>query len=574
MEKQMKKRRLEQYFYALILAVFPMLHVTKGIDFTDSGYSIMLFQNSGRYFEDWMLSTFLANKVGAGLMKLPGGDTYIGIKIYCLLILCVTVLGIYLFLSEFFSYRYVFLGMVIALCVRWCPGVVLYNYLSYFLFYSAVILIVYGCKRNKCNYFFGAGVILGLNIFTRLPNITQVILIVPIVFWYGINKEKLSNIIKIVAICVFGFLVGIGILGSLIVVQYGGDAYWNMLRSLITLSNEQDGYSRSQMLTVIWNVIFSYRKWLIYFGCIILLFILTERCCRTKWLKYLNAILAMGVTLLWLRYAHYWGVFSVHDYTNYNAVNFFMVLMAVISVVLSVCILVFSKYSKDIKMMSLINLCILFIAPLGTNTGFQALINNMYFVAPVTLGIFGKIFSEGKKDSKLSVKAVFGMLLFITLAQSLLFSTSFVYGDMNAKDLNKKIENNETLKGVQVLEGMEPIISGITEYVYSNNLREKECITFGNIPLMAFALDMPTAISTSWPDLNSYSIDNFEKELNLCRDKLPPVILNRWYFFGKDIFDEAIQKDLPKTKILADYLTDCGYEISYKNDKFLIYECK
>ena len=58
MKKMSKLRCLEYGLYAILIMLLPLHHVTRGIDFTDTGYSVMLFQNMDRRFGDWMLSTY------------------------------------------------------------------------------------------------------------------------------------------------------------------------------------------------------------------------------------------------------------------------------------------------------------------------------------------------------------------------------------------------------------------------------------------------------------------------------------------------------------------------------------
>ena len=574
MQEKIRKKWFffENYVYAFILAILPQFHVTKGVDFTDTGYSIMLFQNSGSHFSYWMLSTHLANRVGALLMKLPGGDTYIGIKVYCLLLLGGMAVGLYLFLSKFFPHRFVFLGMVLALCVRWCPGVVLYNYLSYLLYYAAVILLVTACSRENQGLFFAAGVLLGINVFTRISNVTEVILILPVIFWSVIRKQKIKETAKTVLTCVLGFLTGAGSIGGVIAVKYGLNAYIRMIKSLMGLSDIQDNYSQASMLTAIWDIIRQYRIWLVSILAIVVVFSITARLCKAKRMTYINALASVVAVLVWLRYAHYWSAFSIHDYTRTLAFELFMVVFVMVAVIVSLGVILSKKRTPELRVLAMINLCTLFIAPLGTNTGFLAVINNMYYVLPVTFGMLGLLFFSEKKKYVLPVKAVSLVLFTVTLLQCGLFAVNHVYGAAKASELKTGIAYNDTLRGAQVLEGMEPILTEITEYVYNNELRGKKCITFGNIPLMAFALDMSTALSTSWPDLNSYSIENLREELRLVQEEKPVIILNKWYFFGKDIFNEEIWRDLPKTKVMADYMTDHGYQLTFENDKFWVYE--
>lgn len=572
MKKMSKLRCLEYGLYAILIMLLPLHHVTRGIDFTDTGYSVMLFQNMDRRFGDWMLSTYLANRAGSVLMKLPGGGSYIGIRVYCLLLVGGMALGLYVFLSKYLPYRYVAIGVILALCVRWCPGVVLYNYLSYIFFYGAVVLLVFGCTRNNGMCFFSAGVLLGCNVFVRLPNITQCILILPLVFWLVMTKSSRNAIVRSIAASVLGYLTGVGVIGAQILIRYGKQSYINMIQILMDVSKEQKGYSGTGMMTAAWVTVWDFRRWLLYSGVLFLAVVMIDRLLLNRGkVKYCNAFFAVAVGLIPLRYAHYYSIFTIHDYTSNHAISLFMVILVTVSVIVSGYCIVSPKCCKEHKLLAAINLCVLFIAPIGSNTGFLAMINNLYFVAPFTLGMLGVVACRMRREDYPGAKMYVLMLFAISLIQSVLFFHTHVYGDMEARLLTKKVTENEVLQGVRVLEGMEPILTGVTKYVESNGLKGQECISFGNIPTMPFVLGMPTAISTSWPDLSSYPQEMFEEELLRHRDERPVVIVNRWYLGEKDIFDPNVQADLPKTKLMADYLTTNEYVLTYENDKFQIY---
>ena len=71
-----------------------------------------------------------------------------------------------------------FLGEIIAIGFCWIPAGILYNYLSYFFLTLGVLLLYRGLISEKDKLLFAAGVVLGLNVFVRIPNVTQMSFIV------------------------------------------------------------------------------------------------------------------------------------------------------------------------------------------------------------------------------------------------------------------------------------------------------------------------------------------------------------------------------------------------------------
>ena len=67
-----------------ILILYPLRHVTWGLDLWDTGYNYGNFRFLGEGYLDpmWFFSTYLANVTGHFLTLLPFGDTLIGMNVY------------------------------------------------------------------------------------------------------------------------------------------------------------------------------------------------------------------------------------------------------------------------------------------------------------------------------------------------------------------------------------------------------------------------------------------------------------------------------------------------------------
>ena len=75
---------------------------------------------------------------------------------------------------------------------------------------------------------------------------------------------------------------------------------------------------------------------------------------------------------------------------------------------------------------------------------------------------------------------------------------------------------------------------------------------------------MPCAISTSWPDLDSYSEKDFEKELNEV-SKTKPLIIMKMVAYS-DIYISDTYKD----KTMLKYIFENDYEPYYVNADFMV----
>ena len=123
-------------------------------------------------------------------MKLPGAATLRGANIYTGFILGIIGLTVYLVLKKEYDARYIFLGEFIALCFCWIPTGILYNYLSYFFMIIGALLLYKGIMKDSGRYYFLAGLVLGINVFVRIPNIMQMALILALWFVCFITGRK------------------------------------------------------------------------------------------------------------------------------------------------------------------------------------------------------------------------------------------------------------------------------------------------------------------------------------------------------------------------------------------------
>ena len=66
-------------------------------------------------------------------------------------------------------------------------------------------------------------------------------------------------------------------------------------------------------------------------------------------------------------------------------------------------------------------------------------------------------------------------------------------------------------------------LAELAEYVQDAGLTGREVILYGEIPGLGYLLDMPPALSTFWPDLDSYRMVEYERDLAQLIE--PPVII-------------------------------------------------
>lgn len=577
--------RATDILFPVVLILFSMMHIGEGITATDTGY------NYGNYvFLDgldnmWRFSTYLANVVGAFLVKLPFGHTMLGLNFYTGLFKTVAALTAYFVCVKSCKMRkeIVFAAEMLALGLCWCPTALLYNYMTYFLFMLAAFLIFAAFKTEKSRYLVLAGVCLGLNFMVRLPNIAEVALIVCV--WYGgiIYRKKNGEIVKDTLWCMAGYFATIGVFIGYIAVRYGLDAYVEGIRALFAMTENATSYSTVSMILDSVKMYLRYGIWFIFLCVIIVCGMFGFMVCKEKKqvLKKSGVILLVGFFAVWA----YWNEQYTFDYRNYSSMFFWGVLFLMISLALCAYTVFLPSSKNTLKLLASIAAVIIVITPIGSNNHLYSPMNNLFFVAPVVFEIVRDLLSAEKsvmiKDKAevftYPIKTVLVAVLAMIIVQSVMFGAGFVFRDgTDGGERAYEVENNAVLAGMKTTKENAENLQGINDYLAENKLTGSRALLYGNVPAFAFYFSLEPAVSTTWPDLHSFSVDKFYEEMDRLEAGVLPLVIMDIETKEQLCYEEeqdSLQDDMKqKLERLQMFLINNGYTESYANDGFVIYK--
>jgi len=613
----------EKIIMPIILVIYSFVGINQGVDFTDTMYSIINYLCTGTEYIDqtWAIATFLSNYIGKFISEIPYGNTLMGMNAYCTLPIVFMALSVYFcdWHHNMIPKPLLFLGEIISISLCWAPRVSLYHYLSYVVMSVFLILII---KRK----YLIAGLVCGLSVAVRFPNIINIGFVALVFIYelvlkysneknhykafktpkkrvYGIDKrgyalfDKWNTPGQIIISCI-KFILGyiLVLLFNVMSVEsvYGHGAYMRMINSLFAMTDNANDYTANGMLTLIIN---AYRDTMIkafpLVAVIIIYFVLS----------YLNNkyqsgdkrdiantvstpifILCLVITIMNL-FSN--GVITT-SYYYYDSMFEPAMYFIISSIILSIYIIVrgIKDFINEKKLYDSFNivlsfgiLMIILITPIGSNNYTYPIINNMFIVAPVSLYFVYYIFyklpmaNNATGDNELKYKkytcaplkyAVIILTLLLFFQSALFhFNHSFVDGTTGEK-------RDVCVDDIPVLSGMYTTKSNyerwmpIYEFINKNYYAGKSTITFGNIPGAIYMLGLNSAISTSWPDLDSFSINKLLFDLENVRAKnLRPMI-----FISKGEYNGSKQE---KLDVLYNFIKEYNYEIIYDDEYVEIY---
>lgn len=591
--------------FPAILLLYPLLVVNQGLDVADSTYSLANFQYFGSMQGTWMVATFLANAAGWLFTRLPFGGTLLGMYVYTSLVQSATALMVYFGLRKRMPAPLLFLGEFIALGLCWCPSTILYNYLTYLLMTAGLLFLYRGICERRPAFFVAAGICLGANVAVRMPNVVQAVFILAV--WYGIvvterPRPLMKRLAGTTGWCLLGYMIGFGVPFAVICVRYGAGAYPDMVRTMFAMTDQAADYKPTSMLT---GMFADYGRGLYWF-------LFAAVCMAAGWFLFtalkkaeakkedapchVGRWICVGIYaalfLILLRF--YWGrgMFTFRYYEHdYRSVYYPTVLFLLVTIFVCAYCLLGKRIGKEQKIFAALLLVQIFLTPLGSNNKLAPIINNLFLVAPFTLWIAYHLCvskTGGMHTEKKAVWSIpFVILTAFVLVQSVGFHANFAFQDgIWGEPRDTKVELPEKAAGIYTNRENGALLEELALFMQEEHLQGREMITYGELPGLHYLFDMPPALSTAWPDLDSYRMAEYRRDMAALAERIaagetPPVVVvsspvaaylsddgEAIGWFGVDM--EAMAAD-EKLRILAEWISTYGYTEQYGDARYVVY---
>lgn len=584
-----------EIMFPIILLLLPLLKINQGVDLTDTPYSLGNYRFFTQSEGVWVLSTFLSNVTGFLLTKLPMGGTMLGMKLYTSLFISAMALLGYRFFKTKMPTWMAFLGEVAAIGFCWCPTGILYNYMTYFFFLLGAILLFRGLAGSRPVCLLLAGICLGLNVAVRVPNVLEVSLIVALWYYGALKKKSFEEIAKETGLCVAGFLGAQAVMFGVMSALYGIGAYGEMIGGLFGMAGSASDYTLGEMLLSIWSAYFRGFKWMLYMILCILPGIPFFMIQKEKFPLLRRIIYCVCIVFLFYVLGR-WGMFNFRYYQKESGLQWGVIFL-ILSLAVGVWMLFTGMIDDEWKLIGCILLVIVLITPLGSNNYVWPALNNLFFVAPVTFWMIYRFVCWGReyldrteKVTLFPVKAMASGVLIAFLIQSIGLSAGYVFKDgEDGQPRDFKVLNNEVLSGMYTTALNAETLDELSVFMAEHETEYvgKELVLYGDICGLSYYLDRAPAIFTSWPDLDTNSLQRLQTDLEELsgfiseKGQKPLVIitprLDAFYrqdteamqWWGTD--EDACKADEKLFAIMA-YMDNNDYRQVFANEAFVVYE--
>ena len=631
-ERQFGGRQILEICFLIVLVLYPMRHVGVGGDLWDVGYNYGNYAYFGikALGKTWFFATFLANAVGRLLTFLPYGHTVLGLNVYTGLFPGLLALMGYFFCTRTLKIApvWAFLGELLALSVCWCPTALLYNYLTYVFFLACVILLYHGLTREKSRMLVLAGACLGANVFVRFSNLPEMGLILVVwayAFWDGLEKRvdgepwigrAFSKLMKDTLFCLSGYLGVLAVGFAWIAIRYGIGEYVTGIQLLFAMTETATDYKPTAMLSgllwpcreaVYWIPRLSFFA-VLAFGFMMIteyLPFLFHEGAREKAGKFFRilgmagAVLSSACLAGWMLYPRKTeeGYFTSFLYTSYDSMYWPTAIVMMLGMGFGLWEVIYPRGKKENKLFAAMLILVGILTSLGSNNGIYPSFNNLFVLLPYLLTKVAEFTCKAYRKLKerpgsaeelrpqlFPVIVVLWTFLIVCAVQLTLFGVFFVFCEgTGVRDANAFVSHNRALRGIRMSEERATALSELSAFAEKEKLSGEEVILHGRVPALAFYLEVEPAMHT-WNDLDSFgygvmqeTVDHLMQEISEGKSKKPVVIASAGYGDYGPILpggDGTAMEEDPKWQLIQRFMGLYGYEKTFENERFVVWQAK
>ncbi|MBT8375433.1 MAG: hypothetical protein KJO22_01050, partial [Bacteroidia bacterium] len=480
------------------------------------------------------------------------------------------IVGFYV-LKPYIKTQYVIIGLLMALFIYDFGFLVFYhNQLTALLTVTGIYFLIKALREQRSSWFIIAGLVIGINIFARLTNLSLLALIAVIPFFKMISKTSIHVILKSTLQYVLGIGLGATAMVLLIVVLGQWPIFSSALETLTDLGTASDSsHNFSDLISIQFlnykTILGSFVK----FGIITAVLILLSKFLKAK-------SIGKGIFLIT-------GV-VIYGYWLYNQHTIYAIY--VLSLIGCLVVVIRKQESSIFRSVALAALLILLVLPLGSaggviSSGYMAiwLAVPLFFYAILLLSKYKMRSVEYKWPSHIMIVAI--VVSFFSIKAYRVFNEA--YFDPGSRLEKTASVNSKYLKHVYTTEERAEILNEVLFHLKEVAQPNDYILAYDNIPLIHYLTETKPYLGNPWVWL--YDDSSFEKKLDMAsqhKDELPVIVAQKFetiiafsepklnYLSTTPHADN--ESRIYKNKILQQFLISHNYEIVWSNSYFNIYK--
>lgn len=517
----------------LLLFLYQCLNLFWGFEVLDSGFHLIAFQNifDAPNSVTYNFIYYLTNIIGGIFLRVFPEMGIFHFRVVGSIIVLLSVTAIFYTLRKEIPVIHLCIGSVlVVLCYVKMPYSLNNGIISCFLYVIGLLLLYKGVIRSSITLILSSGIIVGINIFTRVPNILGVGLLLIILFHRKLsNKSDSFDWVETVCF-VMGIGVGIGIIILLMIELDHLDIFIDSIRNLLSIgSNSKGSHSFLTLILAQLNFCMTNIVSILVFYSLFQIHKIVSK--KNKLFLYLFS----AIVVVWLfNYVYYidssyrilWGMCAVG------------------------CLMCIFKLRGELRLFSIIALFMLFVEIMGsdfaTNHGSlpallaapvaSMMIINRKRVLYLVVFVLAVMFYAVRRGNYADDGPIYGKMASINCPQAKFILTT----DEKAEAINS------TMKGIE-------------SFVQPGDT----LMCFPAAPIMNYLTNTYPAGGTCWVGSKGHFIKAIEGS--------PKILFNKFSSFSPSWRDKNYSLDDKFGFDLKSYIKKYKYKRVFENDFFVLY---
>jgi dolichyl-phosphate-mannose-protein mannosyltransferase len=262
----MTSNNREFYIVILVIIIAQSLLLFQGFDVCDEGFSLTFYQQiyNAPSSVEYSFVYWLSGILGGLWYSLYHDGGVLWFRILAIIVNTLTFVVSYKILDQFINKRFALIGLTMVLFANNFGFLAFYyNHLTAFLAVSSIYFLLKGLTKKQFVCLCIAGFLSGINVFSRLTNVTLFVFILAIPFMGYFNKEPFIKSVKPMLVFILGIAIGmISIFGILYSLNHI-DLMKNAIVGLVDLGKTEG--STHNIITLFETYIYNYKQVLMAF---------------------------------------------------------------------------------------------------------------------------------------------------------------------------------------------------------------------------------------------------------------------------------------------------------------------
>lgn len=473
-------------------------------------------------------------------------------------------------LKNYISRFHLIIGMLLASTFRIAYLDFSHNIISVFMVMLSLWAIYAGLKNRKISLLLIGGVLIGINTFTRLPNITMIILSLLILVNAKLNNIPCKIWLRQFVTIIGGFILGALLIAILMMIL----GHWNIFLNSIGTGFEiaDNTASSHNPIILIFNYVNAYLKIVLFFAILIFTWAYFDKILPLIKSKPIKYILGIGYCLLFpvVTIAFLTKIFGL-TCAMYYMLTFFA----------SAYFINNKSINPYFKLIILGNVFMLIFLPLGSD-GYFILSNDILTAISCPLILYfadyvkNKIFGTAKWKYKISLRGntlsyiIWGMMLFFSF-NNIIYITRYVHGEISwIYERIYKI-NAPLGKNIYTYKERAERINSAVDALNRQIKPGDYLLVYTEYPIIGYLteskpyLPCPMPISC-YPSVAAFSLKTKETEKRI-KEK-PVVIIDNFKIYNSE--KESFLKNVKNWPAMKEFLVRNKYGIAWENEYYII----